>query len=120
MSDYPRRGEMSEDGNYYTHTDGSVHEVEIGVANGCHVCSVGKTKNECYALCSWANHFRLVEGAYVQSDEEREACDMARKMIALCSDMADCNYCLHIEKKSCPARAYLAEHGCADAWEVKP
>jgi hypothetical protein len=41
-------------------------------------------------------------------------------MIALCSDMADCGYCLHIEKKSCPARAYLAAHGCADAWEVKP
>lgn len=63
---------------------------------------------------------RISKGAYVPTDEEREACDMARKMIALCSDMADCNYCLHVEKKSCPARAYLAKHGDPNAWEVKP
>lgn len=92
MSDYPSRGEMSKDGKYYTSTNGNVYEH-------------GKRK---------------IEGAYVPTDEEREACDMAREMIALCSDMADCDYCLNFEKKSCPARAYMAAHGCAEAWEVKP
>lgn len=65
---------------------------------------------------------RVSKGAYVQTDEEREACDMALKMIALCQEHVDllCNMCMHITHKTCPARAYLAAHGCANAWEVKP
>lgn len=99
MSDYPRRGKMSKDGKYYTSTNGNVYEF-------------GKRK---------------IEGAYVPTDEESEACDMARAAITKCEKWhkhamveTKCNCCQYFLNKDCPARAYLAEHGCADAWEVKP
>lgn len=120
---YPKRGEMSDDGKFYTHTDGSVHETEIGRDNGCHVCSVDKSNERCHAECGFSSHFRLVEGAYVPSDEEREACDMARHQISICNmrnNIVNCRKdCVWFVDKTCPARLYLAAHKQQDAWVVK-
>lgn len=129
--EYPARGKMSADGKYYTHADGSVHvEVrgecapgECG-SNECSDCSVAAKDGRCRADCTFETHYEIVEGAYVQTDEEREACDMARKMIEICCQAAyasddTCNGCAYLDDQDCPARAYLAKHGDATAWEVK-
>lgn len=120
---YPPRGEMSADGRQYTHTDGSVHEQQFYVV-GCKECSL---MNLTCHLCndgSTTHPWRLVDGAYVTSDEEREACDMARDAIRACDLMSSigtpllCRGCPKLSDKSCPARLYLAKHGDPDAWEV--
>lgn len=121
---YPKRGEMSEDGKYYTHTDGSVHEV---TDTNCQACSAF-THDFCKTLRVCTSGWQVVEGAHVPSAEEQEACDMARAMIYRCScyryellhgcDAKPCNSCSLFTSKSCPARAYLASHGDANAWEV--
>jgi len=74
--------------------------------------------------------FSLVKGAYVPSDEERAACDMARAMIRMCGyfrglaipaqSRQSCGRCSDLSNKSCPARVFLAELHQTDAWEVKP
>lgn len=131
---YPARGKMSEDGKYYTHTDGSVHE-RVEYADDVHVCDdcslvdltgmvteIGCARCEFPKKCQWKH----VAGAYVPTDEEREACDMARAMIKLCpqspliEDAEHCVGCPYLKDKDCPARGYLAAHHQQDAWEVNP
>lgn len=122
---YPARGETSEDGRYYTHTDGAVHErVPF---EGCRKCSLFGAAQCVNVSCGDLINgkmamFKLVEGAYVQTAEETEACDMAWKMIAVCGPhdaFTPCGSCKLFTEKLCPARAYLAKHGDATAWEVK-
>lgn len=119
---YPKRGQMSEDGKYYTHTDGSVHVVNKN-SKSCSGCSLEKVDG---CRCSKGYAWTLVWGAYVQTDEVQAACEMAREMIKKCCSIhviaggGCCNWCVSWFEKSCPARAYLAAHGQTDAWEVKP
>ncbi len=126
---YPKRGEMSEDGKFYTHTDGSVHEKLIVPSEGWRMCVNCSffVDYDCesgrVAPCTEATIFKRIDGAYVLSAEEQEACDMARAMIVVCMNdyrvEASCNGCGQLSEKTCPARAYLAAHGDANAWEVK-
>lgn len=129
---YPKRGEMSDDGRFYTHTDGSVHERLIVPSEGWRMCVNCSffVDYDCesgrVAPCTEATIFKRIEGAYVTSAEEQEACDMARSMIVKCGgpESTRCLYygggylCDDITNKSCPARAYLASHGDAHAWET--
>lgn len=125
---YPKRGEMSEDGKFYTHTDGSVHACSGQNAwtrtCECEDCSVLRFCHATAGLlgdrCGWS----LVRDAS-PSDDEQEACDMARHCIDICKQYRsysydDCKTCPHVTNRTCPARAYLAAHGDANAWEVTP
>jgi len=121
---YPRRGQLSEDGKLYTHMDGSVYEK----VSESHVCSVADCK-KCSNVPFYCMRWSRIEVAYVQTEEERDACDMARNMIEQCSyfrglaipahSRQSCGRCSYLSNKVCPAREYLAKHGCSDAWEVK-
>lgn len=137
---YPERGKMDENRTVYTHDDGTVHELVPDC--GCSECSLDEL--DCQAL-RFANcgsgSFRLIQGAYVPTESERvsslerEACDMARAMITKCQDNRywsgplvrrpcenkDNHYldCAEFNHRSCPARAFLATHGDATAWEAK-
>ena len=134
MSDYPKRGEFSADGRYYTLADGSVHE---GVKwDGCDKCSLDEYCDTvefqpCRGL-SAANGqkmFAFIEGVCVPSNDTIEACEMARAMIRLCAyfrglaapaqSRQACERCSEFSNKSCPAREFLAKHGQERAWEVK-
>ena len=134
MSEYPKRGEFSADGRYYTHVDGSVHE---GVKwDGCENCSLDEycdtvELQPCSGL-SAANGktmFAVVEGVCVPSNDAIEASEMARAMIRLCAYFRGlatpaqmrhgCERCSEFSNKSCPGRAFLAKHGQDRAWEVK-
>lgn len=137
---YPKRGEMSEDGKYYTHTDGSVHnriERKLSEYCGDKPCSLYDKEGDCPPYVNYEPcRYSLVKGAYVPSAEEQEACDMARAAIQNCSthyywsrpmdirtcehNMNHCHSCSCLTAKSCPSRAYLAAHGDANAWEVMP
>lgn len=129
---HPARGEMSADGKFYTHTDGTVHERITWPSDGWRMCPhCSFAKHGCdggrVAPCSETSVFRRIEGAYVYSADEQAACDMARAMIVVCGALYSenydhcgaCNGCFRLEEKSCPARSYLAAHGDASAWEVK-
>ena len=131
---YPKRGEMSEDGKFYTHTDGTVNsfDTSTGFCNECVFVGVNCSK-EVPAKCQ-GGVFKRIEGAYVPSTEEQEACDMARAMIVNCGDYRywskppdvrtsdhdkhHCVGCVELTERKCPARAYLAAHGDAHAWET--
>jgi len=131
---YPKRGQMSDDGKYYTHTDGSVHhraEPEPST-DSCSFCSVEWLEHEGKPCDNCKHVMWIVKGAYVPSDEERAACDMARQAIKRCDRFKrwydeveggilphGCSLCSELKDRSCPARAYLASHGHQDAWEVK-
>lgn len=125
---YPPRGQMSADGKYYTHTNGSVHVLVEGKENGCNVCSMCSDFEGCRAACTNRTHCELAEGAHGPSEDDdgavREACDMARDAIRACDLMSSmgtpllCRGCPKLSDKSCPARLYLAKHGDPDAWEV--
>lgn len=122
---YPARGESSADGRYYTHTDGTVHErVPLTLCSKCSMFLADCSDIDCGFIGNHHAMLRLVSGAYVPSAETSEACDMARAMIAKCErgwkqTYLPCASCGSYADKSCPARAYLAKHGAADAWEVK-
>lgn len=135
QSKWPARGEMSEDGRYYTHTDGSVHElVDTNLRDWemCSPCSMFLRcdRSSCSEICTDTHNMRLVHDAYVQSDDELAACEAMRGMIARCSkrsgggalgfDTVGCKWCEYSDKNvhGCPARAWLARCGQADAWEV--
>lgn len=119
---YPKRGQMSDDGNYYTHTDGRVFKSSVDDCRDCDMADES-VHDLCGPLCH--NGWSRAEGAYVTTDEEQAACDMARAMIKKCCSIhviaggGCCNWCVSWFEKSCPARAYLAAHGQPDAWEVK-
>ena len=127
MSDktkYPARGMMRDGGLIYTHVNGTVHEKRLGFGGynrgKCAVCKYNRD-GSCIAVppqgCGW----RQIEGAYVPSDCELEACDMARKAIVMCSvrDDSECDGCYEFHNKLCHLRKYLAAHGDDQAWEVK-
>ena len=125
---YPKRGQVSDDGKYYTHTDGRVHyRVERNPSEDtCSFCSVAWLAHDGKPCATCEHAMLIVEGAYVPSDEEREACEMARNMIAECyawisgmMEAKDCSPCPNFADKSCPARKYPAAHGDEKAWEVK-
>jgi hypothetical protein len=120
---YPKRGQMSEDGKVYTHTNGSVHK-RFFELSACDKCSL--QKDACGEAECISGHFEKIEGAYVPTDEEREACDMAHKAIGVCScrTVTGCEYpseltCHSLIGKECVLRKYLADHGDAKAWEAK-
>lgn len=124
---YPKRGCMSEDGKYYTHTDGSVHERQLNTV-GCASCSL---MNLTCGLCNDAltvHPWKQVSGAYVPTDEEREACEAMRAGIVRCSlngtGFEGCKSviapCHLLTAKTCPLRAYLDSKKQPDAWEGKP
>lgn len=123
---YPKRGHMSEDGKVYTDCKGGVHErvADMKQSNllmcpgACSLLAVDdfypRDHNE-ESICRWT----LIEGAYVPSDCELEACEMARAMIEQCVfSGGDCSDCGAFTDQNCPARVYLAAHGDAQAWEV--
>jgi len=143
MSDtkYPERGKVSEDGKFYTHVDGSVHENthDFGGDNVCAVCSLNDHSDTttCFVDCNLAGgsaFWRKIEGAYVPSPEEREAYEAMREMIGECSgrqkfidipfhkdiNLHGCATCNMFPDKSCPARLYLSKHGDEKAWSVTP
>lgn len=131
MSDqakWPKRGETSEDGKYYTHTDGRVYEILRSTLGSWETCALCSFKTECrggrVVDCGHLQYFRVIEGVFVISDAEQKACDMARAMIKTCAGGtfcagADCWFCICLEKGTCPARSYLADMKQPDAWEVK-
>lgn len=57
----------------------------------------------------------------VLSDDALDGCEMARAMTERCSRMqvSGCAWCKTFASRQCEARAFLAKHGQADAWEVK-
>lgn len=123
---YPARGETSEDRHYYTHTNGTVYErVPVDECQNCSFVRTGKChKVRCVTFKNgYMAMFKLVEGAYVQSAEESEACDMARAHITMCEthhiSHDGCEACCEFGTKKCHLRKYLAKHGATDAWEVK-
>ena len=123
---YPKRGCLSEDGKYYTHTDGTVW-LYLGQPTPnrgkCVVCKWRARGTKCGAERPSGCNYRQVAGAYVLSDEEQSACDMARKQIYRCAYMArlvNCKNCEFFKAKKCDARLFLAAHQQPDAWEVKP
>lgn len=115
---YPKRGCISDDGKFYTHTDGRVFTRNENACGGrsCSTCS-----RELRKVC-----MDIIEGSYVTSDEEREACDMARAAIEQCNVGFGTKGCLHgatcffFVTSSCHLRMYLASKHQPDAWEVKP
>ena len=130
---YPKRGELSDDGKYYTHTDGSVHE-RVSF-NGCNRCSLDEYCDTqelppCGEIGCANTMFSRAPEAYVPSDEEQSACVMARAMINNCHrsrsrwhgvGCEDCVKCTGaITSTSCEARVWLAKYHQPDAWEVKP
>ena len=104
---YPKRGCRSKDLKTITYYNGKVA-----------------------VFCETEKKWKIIKGAYVPSDEEREACDMARAMIHMCGyfrglaipaqSRQACGRCSDLSNKSCPARLYLAAHKQPDAWEIKP
>lgn len=138
---YPARGEMSADGKFYTHTDGTVHKhtpytagyFESGPSRSpCDSCSMlDDGVCQCVDIyCSCVGgYFELVSGAYVPTEAEAaitEACEMARAMVKQCSYYRAlaksfrvrnaCESCSDRTNRTCPARRYLAKHGATDAW----
>jgi len=125
---YPKRGCISKNGKYYTHTDGGVHMFLYKNSDGlkcvCKLpCYVGHVCNNVPLTCT---HWKIIEGAYVPSDEELIACDMAREMIYRCAAFRyelkmgkednPCFNCLYSKDKSCPARKYIGSKKQPDAW----
>lgn len=93
---YPARGEMSADGKFYTHMDGTVHKHTSYFAgyfdknpkrSPCGTCSMldDGVCQDVDDICSCAGgYFELVPGAYVPTEAEAaisEACEMARAMV---------------------------------------
>ena len=115
MENYPKRGQKSDDGRYYTHTDGSVHEI-IDYTE-CATCSVF-SGDDCDFVCPKNKQFRLIKGACFPNDEVKEACDKMREMIQTCQENGrDCVDCGRFQRREdCPARLYLAKHKQEDAW----
>lgn len=124
---YPKRGQVSEDGQYYTHKDGTVHEHSDTNCQACSAfmydfnCSVTPRNN---GPCG----YHVIEGAYVLSADELEACDMARKAIEQCGrdyvypcqPKCKTELCEHLVDKTCHLRKWLERCGQADAWTVMP
>lgn len=118
---YPKRGEKSADGKLYTDNNGGVHE-SIAFSQCCD-CSLWDDTGDvdCGMPCGGRMMFRRIEAAYVQTDDVLAACDMARHALRTCNFHATigCENCGDFAERSCPARAYLAQHKQLDAWEVK-
>ena len=130
-TNYPKRGELSEDGKVYTAMDGTVHLFKArlhGEACGDRPCSLYMFDEDCPRNVNSNDPccYSLSPGAYVPSAEEAEACDMARAMIDHCgfhrwlADKAGGVCCTKFIDRCCESRSYLAAHKQADAWEVKP
>ena len=77
---YPKRGRKSGEGKYYTHTDGSVHDLghpkdHVSACKGCSLVSAcNETSLEKGLLCGQRGPYQKIEGAYVPTDEEQAAC----------------------------------------------
>lgn len=121
---WPARGQMSTDEKYYTDHEGRVHEYSpMSEEYACARCSL-------YALpCSHLNDrepcgFRLIEGAYVPSADERVAEKVMRAMIAMCpgrdKDLNTCHGKGCFDLQTCPLRRYLSDElHDPKAWEVE-
>ena len=120
----PKRGEWDADRMVYTHTDGSVHRRDNS-RDSCHVCSLGDKVAQfpCGVDCR-DGVLVEVKSAYVPSDPEQKACDMARRMIDQCQHFRNhrCDQpfavCPRWASSDCPARRYLADMKQPDAWLV--
>ena len=116
QTNWPKRGEMSADGELYTHLDGTVHRKVDPML--CEHCSIQNRECSLARECA----YELIEGVYVLSDAEQKACDMAREALRTCNFHASigCANCGDFVEKSCPSRRYLAEMKQPKAWEVTP
>ena len=123
---YPKRGCMSEDRKFYTHTDGSVHHrAEPNPSeDSCSFCSLEWLEHDGRPCENCEHVMWIIPGEYVPSDEEREACDMAREAIKKCvahyAWLSGCKSCTWFIGKTCDTRKYLSAHHQPDAWDVKP
>ena len=113
---YPKRGCISDDGKFYTHTDGRVFTRN---ENACGVRSCSTCSRELRKVC-----MDIIKGAYVPSDEEREACYMARRAIKKCvayyAWSSGCASCKWFIARTCDTRKYLESKHQPDAWEANP
>lgn len=119
---WPERGQMSEDGKYYTHTDGRL--VVIKKTEYCLTCFL---RSECdrgrlFVTCRYAA-LSVVEGPYVPSADQRVAEAAMRAMIAMCpgrdKDLNTCHGKGCFDLQTCPLRRYLSDElHDPKAWEV--
>jgi len=124
---WPERGQMSEDGKYYTHTDGRL--VVIKKTEYCLTCFL---RSECdcgrlFVTCRYAA-LSVVEGPYVPSADERVAEAAMRAHIIVCAGWTGvpCDgggdadiQCDMFKNRTCHLRRYLADViRDPKAWEV--
>lgn len=129
---WPERGQMSDDGKYYTHTDGFVyHRVPRDKDSFCGKCVWSRERKNCMACanpiangCAW----EVVEGPYVPSADQRVAETAMRAHIIVCAGWTGvpCDgggdadiQCDMFKNRTCHLRRYLADViRDPKAWEV--